>query len=69
MSKLEEEAKKYMETKKKKLPAAQQTKLRVYMSSALCGLLASGRVHRSEEAIEEAYRYALRCLEFEKTNF
>ena len=69
MNDLEQEAKAYIQKKKKKLSAAQQSKLRVYMSSALSGLLASGRVRRPEEAIRESYNWAVLCIEFEDDNF
>jgi len=69
VSSLEQEARKYTQVKKKKLSAADQSKLRVYMASCLGGLLSTGRVLRRDEAIREAYNVAIQCLEFEKDNF
>lgn len=67
--KLEQEAKQYIEQKKKKLSAADRTVMRAYMSSYTAALLASGRARSHREVLEEAYKHVLLCLEFEKTNF
>ena len=69
--KLEKEAQEFKKQRqpKKKLSAAKRTVMRAYMSSALTGLLSSGRPLRTHEAIEEAYQWALLCLQFEEDNF
>ena len=69
--KLEQEAKAYMSQKKKKLSAADRTVVRAYMSAIMGGYYSNGRVPigREVEIIQEAYKMALRCLQFEKDNF
>lgn len=69
MNNIEQEAKEYITQKKKKLSAADRTVLRAYLSVYLANMLVAGRGLRHEEALQEAYQHALRCLEFEKTNF
>ena len=69
---IEEEAKAYLDNKKpkkKKLSAADRTVMRAYMSSYVAALLSSSRAHSHREVLEEAYKHATLCLEFEKDNF
>lgn len=59
---IEEEAKKFYAEKVAKassdFPPQSPTTYQLYASSALCGLISSGRYVRAEELVEEAFKYA-----------
>ena len=67
---LEQEAKEFKQKKTPKMSAADRTIVRSYMGNILGALLVNAS-HRTqpEEALKQAYDYAVLAKQFEKDNF